>query len=80
VISHNTGRLGKNLWSDLGEGEKIHVVELEDEHAEARFVAGEIEELIDQHEMSRDDRGLLPDQRPQPGAEDILVRYERPTR
>ncbi|HKH41490.1 MAG TPA: UvrD-helicase domain-containing protein, partial [Solirubrobacterales bacterium] len=48
VISHNTGRLGKNLWSDHGEGEKIHVAELEDEHAEARFVAGEIEELIDQ--------------------------------
>ena len=37
------GRLGKHLWTDLGEGEKIHVAELDDEHEEARFVAGEIE-------------------------------------
>jgi DNA helicase II / ATP-dependent DNA helicase PcrA len=79
VISHNTGRLGKNLWSDLGEGEKIHVVELEDEHAEARFVAGEIEELLDQHGMSRDEIAVFYRTNAHSRVlEDILVRYELP--
>ena len=79
VISHNTGRLGKNLWSDLGEGEKIHVAELEDEHAEARFVAGEIEELIDQHGMTRDEIAVFYRTNAHSRVlEDILVRYELP--
>ena len=47
VISHNRERKEKNLWSDLGEGEPVHVVETEDEHAEARFVAAEIAALIE---------------------------------
>ena len=42
VISHNRERKEKNLWSDLGDGEPVHIVETEDEHAEARFVAAEI--------------------------------------
>jgi DNA helicase-2/ATP-dependent DNA helicase PcrA len=32
----------------LGEGDPIHVRELDDEHAEARFVTGEIERLLDE--------------------------------
>jgi DNA helicase-2/ATP-dependent DNA helicase PcrA len=79
VISHNTGRLGKHLWSDLGEGEKIHVAELEDEHAEARFVAGEIEELSDQHGMTRDEIAVFYRTNAHSRVlEDILVRYELP--
>ncbi len=46
VISNNRERKEKNLWSELGEGELVHVVETEDEHAEARFVAAEIAALI----------------------------------
>src|SRR5437764_1551348 len=42
LISHNRERKEKNLWSDLGEGEPVRVVETEDEHGEARFVAAEI--------------------------------------
>src|ERR1041384_2814660 len=41
LIAHNRDRKEKNLWSDLGEGEPVHVVEAEDEHAEARVVAAE---------------------------------------
>jgi DNA helicase-2/ATP-dependent DNA helicase PcrA len=48
VISHNRGRMGKSLWTDLGEGDPVKVRELEDEHAEARFVVGEIERLVDE--------------------------------
>ncbi len=47
VISHNRERKKKELWSDLGQGEPVHVVEVEDEHAEARFVAAEIAALIE---------------------------------
>ncbi|HZU61478.1 MAG TPA: UvrD-helicase domain-containing protein, partial [Solirubrobacteraceae bacterium] len=47
VISNNRGRMSKNLWSDLGQGDPIRVRELEDEHAEARFVTGEIQRLVD---------------------------------
>jgi ATP-dependent DNA helicase UvrD/PcrA len=48
VISHNRGRKSKSLWSELGEGDAIKVREVEDEHAEARFVVGELERLVDE--------------------------------
>ena len=47
VIANNRGGIAKRLWSELGEGEPIHVRALDDEHAEARFVVGEIERLLD---------------------------------
>jgi len=47
VIAHNRERKEKQLWSELGEGEPVRVVELEDEHAEARFVAAEIAGLVE---------------------------------
>src|SRR5262252_4263421 len=46
VISHNRERKEKNLWSELGEGDPVRAFEVEDEHAEARFVAAEIASLI----------------------------------
>src|SRR5881398_3685885 len=48
VIRHNRERKEKNLWSELGEGDPVHVIEVEDEHAEARFVASEIAALVEQ--------------------------------
>ncbi len=48
VIANNRGGIAKRLWSDLGTGEPLHVRELDDEHAEARFVVGEIERLVDE--------------------------------
>jgi DNA helicase-2/ATP-dependent DNA helicase PcrA len=47
VIETNRERKEKHLWSDLGEGEQVRVVECEDEHAEARFVAAEIVALVE---------------------------------
>jgi DNA helicase-2/ATP-dependent DNA helicase PcrA len=48
VIANNRERKPKNLWSDLGEGEPVRVLEVEDEHAEARFVAAEIALLVEE--------------------------------
>jgi DNA helicase-2/ATP-dependent DNA helicase PcrA len=48
VIANNTERKPKELWSDLGEGDPVRAIEVEDEHAEARFVAAEIAALVEQ--------------------------------
>jgi DNA helicase-2/ATP-dependent DNA helicase PcrA len=48
VIANNRGGIAKRLWSELGEGRPIQLRALEDEHAEARFVVGEIERLLDE--------------------------------
>jgi ATP-dependent DNA helicase UvrD/PcrA len=48
VIAHNRERKPKNLWSELGEGEPMRALEVEDEHAEARFVAAEIAALVEE--------------------------------
>src|SRR5436309_8856146 len=48
VISNNRGRLGKHLWTEVGQGDPVKVRELDDERAEARFVVGEIERLADE--------------------------------
>ena len=47
MIAHNRDRAPKQLWSDLGSGDPVRVIEAEDEHAEARFVAGSIQDAID---------------------------------
>ena len=43
LISHNSERLGKNLWTNAGAGELISVMPCESGEAEARFVAEEVE-------------------------------------
>ncbi len=48
VIANNRGGIAKRLWSELGQGEQIHLRPLQDEHAEARFVVGEIQRLLDE--------------------------------
>ena len=48
VIANNRGGIAKRLWSDLGQGEQIQLRPLDDEHAEARYVVGEIERLVDE--------------------------------
>lgn len=49
VISRNAGRKDKNLWSQEGDGEQIIGYVAEDEHAEAQFVAEEVDRLSDDH-------------------------------
>jgi DNA helicase-2/ATP-dependent DNA helicase PcrA len=48
VISNNREQVQKNLWTDLGEGDPIRVREMSDEHAEARFVAAEVQRMVDE--------------------------------
>src|SRR5438876_248650 len=48
LISNNRERKEKHLFSDLGEGEPVEAIEVEDEHAEARFVAVRVAALVEE--------------------------------
>ena len=48
VVAYNRGRKSKALWTDLGEGDPVRLRELSDEHAEARFVAAEVQRMVDE--------------------------------
>jgi len=52
VVENNRDRRPKKLWTDLGQGDEIEVVRLADEHEEARWVAGEIERLVEEEGIS----------------------------
>lgn len=45
VISKNVSRSKKKLWTDLGLGERVHVIQVSDEMAEARTVIQTVERL-----------------------------------
>ncbi|HXF99119.1 MAG TPA: UvrD-helicase domain-containing protein [Gaiellaceae bacterium] len=78
LIEHNRERKPKRLFSELGEGLAVRVVEVEDEHAEARFVAAEVASLLKEgvagseiavfYRMNAQSRVL----------EDVLVRQQIP--
>ena len=48
LIANNSGRLGKELWTDMGEGEPLTLYAAYNEHDEARYVVETIESLIKQ--------------------------------
>ena len=58
VISHNSDRLGKELWTDGGHGEPIRVYAGFNEVDEARFIAGKVESLA-QEGMARREMAVL---------------------
>ncbi|HBQ21395.1 MAG: hypothetical protein A2Z91_04180 [Deltaproteobacteria bacterium GWA2_38_16] len=47
VVSHNKSRKPKKLWTQREEGASLHLVQLEDEYHEARFVVGEISKALE---------------------------------
>ena len=55
VIAFNSGRRDKRLWTDSGDGELIVGYVADNEHDEARFVAGEIDALADRGEITYND-------------------------
>ncbi|MCD6016264.1 MAG: family ATPase [Solirubrobacterales bacterium] len=78
LIAHNESQKAKHLWTAGARGERIVVAELDDEHAEARYVASEITRLVEEgtprdriavfYRMNAQSRVL----------EDTLVRFEIP--
>src|SRR5687767_14696670 len=78
VIENNRERKPKNLWSELGEGEPVRVIEVEDEHAEARFVAAEIASLSEEGYAGSEIGVFYRTNAQSRVLEDVLVRQEVP--
>ena len=78
VIAHNRGQRPKSLWTDVGAGDPIKVRELDDEHAEARFVAGEIQRLVDEGCARAEIAVFYRTNSQSRVLEDVLVRAEVP--
>ena len=55
VISRNSGRREKRLWTDAGEGELIVGYVADNEHDEARFVAEEVDALVGGGDLTYND-------------------------
>ena len=78
LIEHNRERKEKRLFSDLGEGNPVRVIEVEDEHAEARFVAAEIASLIDGGTSASEIAVFYRTNAQSRVLEDVLVRQDVP--
>ncbi|MFR0673839.1 DNA helicase II [Enterobacterales bacterium AW_CKDN230030176-1A_HGKHYDSX7] len=48
LIANNSGRLGKELWTDVGDGEPLSLYAAYNEHDEARYVVETIEGILKQ--------------------------------
>jgi DNA helicase II / ATP-dependent DNA helicase PcrA len=78
IVGNNRERRPKRLWTDAGRGDPVIVSELEDEHAEARFVASEIGRLAEEG-TPRDEIAVFYRVNAQSRVlEDSLVRFEIP--
>ncbi|MFD8879734.1 DNA helicase PcrA [Corynebacterium xerosis] len=55
LIARNENRREKKLWTDLGEGEQIKGYVADNEHDEARFIANEIDDLVDRGDATYSD-------------------------
>lgn len=58
LIDHNRGRLGKKLWTDDSDGADIDVYAAFNELDEARYIAGRIQQWVDQGNR-RDEIAIL---------------------
>src|SRR3954452_3215196 len=75
VMANNRNQIAKQLWTENPKGDPVHVRELDDEHTEARYVAGEIERLVEGG-ISRDEIAVFYRANAQSRVlEDILVRF-----
>ncbi|GAA4625143.1 DNA helicase PcrA [Cellulomonas oligotrophica] len=79
VISKNSGRRAKRLWTDSGAGAQIVAYVADDEHQEARFVAEEIDRLGDSDGVRPGDVAIFYRANAQSRAlEEVLVRVGLP--
>jgi DNA helicase-2/ATP-dependent DNA helicase PcrA len=78
LIAHNESQKEKHLWTDGDAGDNITIAELDDEHAEARYVASEINKLVEEG-TPRDEIAVFYRMNAQSRVlEDTLVRFEIP--
>jgi DNA helicase II / ATP-dependent DNA helicase PcrA len=78
LIANNRERKPKNLFSELGEGDPVRAIEVEDEHAEARYIAAEIAALVDEGHAGAEIGVFYRTNSQSRVLEDVLVRQEIP--
>jgi DNA helicase-2/ATP-dependent DNA helicase PcrA len=79
IIANNRARKPKRLWTEEGAGEPVRIVELGDEHEEARYLAGEIERLATEEDVPRTEIAVFYRTNAQSRVlEDTLVRFDVP--
>ena len=54
VIKNNSSRKGKTLWTNAGEGEKLHLKKVFDHNEEARYIADKIQKMVSEGKEFRD--------------------------
>ena len=59
VIDHNENRKAKKLWTDKGDGEKVHYYQAQSDRDETRFVLAKIKEEVDQKKRRYQDFAIL---------------------
>jgi len=59
LIENNSGRMGKKLWTDGGDGEPIYLYASFNEQDEARFVADKIKHWVETCNGRRDEVAIL---------------------
>ena len=59
IISNNTGRMGKNLWTDMGEGERILLKKQFTQSGEAGYIVNYIREKVAAGEAEYSDFAVL---------------------
>jgi DNA helicase-2/ATP-dependent DNA helicase PcrA len=79
LISHNRDQMEKRLWTAADRGAPVTIAELSDEHEEARWVAGEIDRLVEEEGIGRDEVAVFYRTNAQSRVlEDTLVRFDVP--
>jgi DNA helicase-2/ATP-dependent DNA helicase PcrA len=79
IVAHNRGRKEKRLFTEGDAGVPVTLVELDDEHAEARYAASEVERLASEEGIPRSDIAVFYRVNAQSRVlEDTLVRFEIP--
>ncbi|MBC2682063.1 UvrD-helicase domain-containing protein [Corynebacterium anserum] len=79
VIERNQGRRPKKLWTDVGDGELIGGYVADNEHDEARFIAEQIDDLVDNEGYNyRDIAVMYRTNNASRVLEDVLVRSGLP--
>ncbi len=80
VIQNNFGRLGKELWTELGDGEAISLYSAFNEQDEARFIVDQIQKWVDDGNR-RDESAILYRSNAQSRVlEEMLIRAGMPYR
>ena len=59
LIRNNTGRMGKELWTDIQSGEKISVYAGFNDLDEARYIVDTLQKLVKEHDYQRSDIAIL---------------------